>query len=258
MYNQKAWDFYLFVHYHFMRPHVKFKLNKSLDKKMAFDFLGAKHGGIDFSIGITGVHPELKNIEKIKGDKRRKKIISDYFDLFYKKHHLYLKNRTTKFNKEWVKVENQFIGEVRKIFKNYPFPNGKYIGYVSIIDCNPRFLNNKTFQVFYFHPHGVRYVTAHEMLHFIFYDYATRRYHKLFKKLDTNQGIFWDLAEIFNAIILHMPNFIKIHGVKKRVIYPEHSKYIHKLESIWKKYRDIDKFIPAAYRIIVQKQSGNI
>lgn len=239
-----TWDFL------FMKPKIKFKLNKTLDKKMAFEFLNIKQGGVDFSRGIIDVHPELKIIKEIKDDKQKKKLINRHFDFFYKKHITYLKNQTVRFNKEWIKSEIKFFNKTKKIFKNNPWPKGKYIGYLSIIDCNPRFLKDKTFQIFYFHPQGIIYVTMHELLHFIFYEYAIKKHYKTFKKLNTETGIFWDLAEIFNAIILSLPEFIKLHKQKNIFSYPQHKKYLPKLKKLWQETKDIDEWLIEGYKFL--------
>lgn len=233
-----------------MNPKVKFELNKTLDKRMALEFLGMEQGGTDFSRGIINVHPELKKLKETKSETERRRSISGYFDAFYKEHDTYLKSRVREFQKEWGEVEKGFLKEVNKIFKGHPFPKGKYVGYLSITDCNPRFLEDKTFQIFYQHPDGASYVTAHELLHFIFYDYAVKRHSELFKGANTEKGIFWNAAEIFNSVILHTPNFTKIHGLKKRRVYPNHKNHMPKLAAIWQKSQDIDELITATYDLL--------
>jgi hypothetical protein len=217
-----------------MPPHVRYKINKQLDAKMALVFWGWKTGGIDFTNNIIGVHPELK-ILKNKSKILQKKIINSYFDAFYKKHTKYLKGQIKKTQSGWNKVEKRYFKEVTKIFRNHSFPKGKYWGYLSILNCNPRFLNNKTFQFFYYRPQWAIFVTAHELLHFIFYDYCLKKYPKIFKRLNPNCGLFWDLAEIFNTIILTRKEFEKIHQVKGVVSYPKHKKIVKKIE---RKYQD--------------------
>jgi hypothetical protein len=71
---------------------IKFRLNKELDKKMCFKFLGVQDSGVDFSTGIIPVHPELKAIQKIKNNKEKKKKISEYFDWFYNKYQKIIEN----------------------------------------------------------------------------------------------------------------------------------------------------------------------
>lgn len=228
---------------------TSYKLNKTLDKKMALEFLNIKAGGVDFSNGIIGVHPELKGINK-KKKSEQEKIIDLHFDNFYKDHNHYLNKRIKEFQTDWDKVEKKYFQEVSKIFKNHSWSQGKYVGYLSIIDCNPRFLNDKTFQVFYFHPEGSVAVTAHELLHFIFYDYCLEKHAKMFKKLNPNNGIFWDLAEIFNAIVLSQPEFVKIHKIKKQRNYPAHKKDIPILKRMWNKEKDIDKWIIKSFEYL--------
>lgn len=237
-----------------MKLRVKFKLNKALDKKMAMAFLDFKQGGVDFSNGIINIHPELKILIKNINIKEKQKISNAYFDKFYKKHNDYLKEQTIKFSAGWRVIENEFMHEVDMIFKGHRFPSGKYIGYLSIINCNPRFLDNKTFQIFYLHPQGVRYVTMHELLHFIFYDYAIKKFPKIFKKANTERGVFWDLAEIFNVIILSSLEFKKIYGQKTVLPYHEHKKYITNLTALWKKRQDIDEWLSRSYKYLMAKK----
>jgi len=187
-----------------------------------------------------------------KGEKG--KVINKHFDEFYKKHSGYLNKKALEFSEEWKKIEATFIASTNKLFNGYRFPKGQYIGYLSIIDCNPRFLRNKTFQIFYSHPFGVKYATSHELLHFIFYDYAIKKYPEIFKKLDTESGIFWDLAEIFNAVALSLPQFIKLHGQKKIICYPEHKKYLPKLKKLWRETQNIDKWLIKAYKYLQKKR----
>lgn len=233
-----------------MKVKIKFQLNKTLDKRMAIGFLYSKQGGINFSRNVVNVHPELYDVLKLKNASARKALINEHFDYFYTKHEQYLNKKVIQFTKEWRVVEKKFFSVANKIFKNHPWPKGKYIGYISIIDCNPRFLNNKTFQIFYFNPLGVKYVTAHEMLHFIFYDYTLKKYPQVFKKLNPNSGIYWDLAELFNVVILPSPPFVKIHGIKKVINYPAHTKYLPKMIELWKQSKDVNEWIIKAFDIL--------
>ena len=50
-------------------PKVKFKINKELDKKTAWQFLNVKEAGIDFGKSILVVHPELSKMNTLKNKK---------------------------------------------------------------------------------------------------------------------------------------------------------------------------------------------
>jgi len=195
-------------------PHVQFKLNKKLDEWT----------GKEFGIGSPS------------------KVSSFYAK--YQKDIVAFRNDT---QIEWGEVSKYFFELTKNIFSGCRWPEGKYLGYVSVFNCNPRFLSDKTFQVFYKHSAGPVYVTAHEMLHFIFYKYAIENHSNLFKNKDTENGIFWDVAEICNVVLLHDESFVKVHGVKKIICYPEHKKYISKLRKKWEINKDIDQLIISIY-----------
>jgi len=231
-----------------MELKIKFQLNKELDKQMAYVFLSrsSKKGGVDFSKSITHFHPELEKAKR-ESDEERKKIIDIYFDKYYKEHLEELEKKVIEAEKQWEKTEEKFIEQVNKIFKNPGLPNGKYIGYVSVINCNPRFLDNKTFQFFYKHGSGSNMIAAHEILHFFFYDYAIKKYPSIFGELDTNKGIFWNLAELFNYVILSLPEFIEIHGDKNTKGYPDHEQHIDYMKKLWNNKPDIDNWLLEAH-----------
>lgn len=228
-----------------MNPYLKFKLNKNLDKKTCFDFLNLKYAGIDFGKGIILFHPKLKNIKKIKSAVTKKKEISDYINIFYNLHKDELRKTLGFFKKEWSKVEDKFFQEVDLIFNNLPWPNGKYICYLSIFNCNSRFLADKTFQVFYENKKEVKRIIAHELLHFIFFHYLNKKF-KVRMSLEKK----WIISEVFNTIVLNQKNFIKIISPTKELGYPEHRKYLKILSKEWIKNKDISTWLNRANKIV--------
>jgi hypothetical protein len=98
-------------------------------------------------------------------------------------------------NNIWRKKENRYVAVTEDFFGGFRFTKGKYIAYASIIDCNPRFLDSKTFQFFYKKSVSAAvYVITHELLHFIFFDFVEKRLKKEIKHLSEDQ--LWDLSEI--------------------------------------------------------------
>jgi len=81
------------------------------------------------------------------------------------------------------------------------------------------------------------------MLHFIFYHYALENHLDKFQDMDTKQGLFWDMGEIFNAIILNLPEFKELHQHDNIHIYPQHKKHLPKLKELWFKTEDIDNWL---------------
>ncbi len=202
-------------------PNLKFQLNKHLDKKMCAYFLGHKKAGIDFGGGITKLYPQLTH-----------QAISKFVDNYYQEHEAKLEAILETFKNLWQGCKKDFYHQVTKIFKDHPWPEGKYICYLSIFDCNPRFLKNKTFQVFFQHPQGICSVAAHEMLHFMFYDYVEKGFPEAAAKIGKDK--LWEVSEIFNVLVL-----------PDSKPYPNHIKLIPKYEKTWKTAKDIDQFLRA-------------
>lgn len=234
-----------------MNLKIKFELNKELDKQMVFNFgtRSISAGGVDFAEGIFYVHPELRKIVG-KDIGEQKQIISDYIDNFYKIHEKELGDSLIEMNKNWQGDEDRFNEQVDILFKNPEIPAGKYIGSLSVINCNPRFLQDKTFQVFYKHPAGSNYIAAHEVLHFFFYDYASKKHPDIFANLDTNSGTYWDLAELFDVVVMSSPNFISENYSKNTRPYPAHQKYFDSVKEIWDKNPDIDNWVVESYKYL--------
>lgn len=237
-----------------MELKVRFKLNKQLDIRVALEFLHIQSAGVDFSYGVTEPHPEL---ERARGKTREEQgnILRDYFDGFYEKQRELLKSSLLRIRQDWLKDEVEYRECVSVIFKKPKLPPGRYLGYLSIVNCNPRFLDDKTFQVFYKHPKSTNYVVAHELLHFFFYDYATRCYPDLFRGLDPNRGAFWDLAEIFNVVVMGDGNFVSGRYAEWADPYPAHGVYIEAMRRIWEKNPEVDIWIPEAYAQIRDRQN---
>lgn len=225
---------------------IKFELNKELDKEMALVFLKGKSkvGGIDFSLGVINPHPAL---EKLKETEE----INKYFDNYYSEHGIELINANNKAQEDWRSVEGNFFDVVKSIFVNPPVPEGKYVAYLSIINCNPRFLDNKTFQVYWKHRNGTNMVVAHEVLHFFFYDYAETKHPDLFRGLEKNTGLFWVLAEVFNDVVLSLPELVAVHGQTTFYSYPAHKKYSEHMGKIWEENPDIDEWLLKGYDYLV-------
>ena len=222
-------------------PKPKFKLDSKFDFEIAWDFYNnPKYAGIDFwGKGALQYHDELKIIEK----KQQKKVfLSNYVGSIYKQHKNEFEHKRKEIEILYKKEEQQFFCETEKIFKNHPWPKGKYIAYLSIFDFCPRFLDDKTFFVFmYDNDEGTLFTIFHEMLHFIFYDYCLVKHPKIFKNQDTEKGLFWGIAEIFNAVVQQTPSFSKLHGSINDIGYPELKLKFKEAKKAWT--GDVDNWI---------------
>lgn len=223
-------------------PRLKFRLNQKLDTEMALDFYNNPvRAGYDFWQSAVELHDDLAVLKKYKN---KKVFITKYLDKLYIEHSDEFEIRTKKIEKIYRKKEKQFFKTTNLIFKKHPWPKGKYICYPSVFSFGPRFLKDKTLQVFLYDTDNlILFTIFHEMTHFIFYDYAFKKYPETLRRLDPDKGVFWTLAEIFNSIMHTTQPFIRLHGKINKPYYPEHKKYLPTLKRHWQKDKDIDKWL---------------
>ena len=185
---------------------LRFYLNKKLDKRMAEEFLNVRGGGIDFGEGIIKSHPQLRAVKSLENIIQRKMAIRVYSDSYYQTHRTAILRKLESVKSAWRKREQKYIATTENFFGGFQFLKGKYIAYASIINCNPRFLEPKTFQFFYKkHLADAIYTIAHELLHFIFFNFIEKKFRKEVECLSEDQ--LWDLSEIFNVIVLKSPRY---------------------------------------------------
>lgn len=228
---------------------LRFSLNKKLDERMAVQFLNVRGGGIDFGDGIVKTHPHLKPVKLLKDAKQKEKAVHLYFNNYYLPNKTAMLRKMESAQKAWSKKEQDFITTTEDFFRGSRFPRGKYIAYASIINCNPRFLESKTFQFFYKKPlAGIVYTIAHELLHFIFFDFVEKRLKNETKHLSEDQ--LWDISEIFNIVVLKSPRYRHIINQKFVIPYPDHRRYIRQFERVYKKSQNAEEFIRHGIAII--------
>lgn len=207
----------------------------------------------ELKIGFYNPYPELKKIiENTNDNKKRDEKINDFVQEIYKKNLEEIEKGVKKTRKQWEEVKIPFSKKVSSIFSGYFWSKNEYLGYSTVWGTYPRFLEKKEFTFPYSHKKDkyALFVIMHEMLHFIFYDYAISKYPKIFKKMDKNRGLFWDLAEIFNVVILFLPDFIKLHGqsdILEGSLHPKHQKHLSYFKELWSDSNEVDKWILDGY-----------
>ena len=220
---------------------------------MAEEFLNIRGGGIDFGEGIVKSHPQLRSVKLLKNITQREKAISVYFDNYYQTHRTPILRKLESVRSAWRKQEKEYITITEDFFGGFRFPKGKYVAYTSIINCNPRFLESKTFQFFYKKPLAdAIYTIAHELLHFIFFDFVGKKFKQETKHLSEDQ--LWDLSEIFNVVVLRSPRYRYIINQKFVIPYPDHQHYIRQFQKVYKISQNAEEFIRHGISIISAKK----
>ncbi len=223
---------------------VKFDLNKDLDIQILPEFLKVSGGGIDFSQSIYKYHPNLKSISK-----EDFVLLKEFVEVFYRDHLKELQSKVNLFQTEWNYIENRFIKECENIFNDNSLRSHEYKGYLSILPCNPRFLDKNMFQIFHLENSSLG-VTSHELLHFLFYSYTSNKLSTITKGLNPNDGIWWDVSEIFNNTVLSSTEFVNILGSNKEVPYPNHLKYLQRSKELFDIKKDIETYIKDLFKLI--------
>ena len=214
-------------------PKLKFLISQSQELKTFSNFLKEsqmQNNDRERDWAFFRPHPSLKILKRtILSSRQRKVIIQNYISSFYGKNVNEIRKDTVFIKYGWGKLEKSFYQSVDKIFRHYPWPKGKYIVYPTIWGMYSRNIREKTFQFPYKH-YQKNYpfvVIAHEMLHFIFYNYFFKHYPRYRKgKYDL---FVWHISEIFNVIIQNSPPWLKIFNTHVQT-YPEHRKIIEQLQ----------------------------
>lgn len=231
-------------------PKLQFSSNHELDQQMAWVFFqDPLIGGENFwETRVLTLHPDLK---RISGENDPQMSLSVWIEDEYRKKNDWITLRCAQTSQAWSATQAKFEQATKGVFGDFPWPNGSYHAYGSLFGFCPRFLDEKTFQVCLFDSTDARlFVVAHEMLHFIFYAYAQKTFPELFASLDTESGVFWDLAEIFNAIMHQTEAFVDIHGVIEQLGYPAHQEAIVDLTKLWSARPQMEVWLPKAYNYL--------
>jgi hypothetical protein len=214
-------------------PKVKFVISKKKELETFLAFLNESKywdNKREMNWAFYKPHPKLKILkQKNLSSLEKKSIVVRYINFYYKGNLEKIKKGVLKTKKDWQSKEKHFFNLVDEIFKNHSWPKGKYIAYPTIWGMYPRYLKDKTFQFPYHHKkeNFIPVVIAHEMLHFIFYNYFFKNYPH-YKKREYDFFV-WHISEIFNVIIQNSPPWLKIFNTHVQT-YPEHRKIIKQLQ----------------------------
>lgn len=211
---------------------MKIELNKQLDKEVYLAFYNGIVGGVDFGKKIRNDHPDIT-----------KENHNAYIDDFYLTHNYELLEIQKATELCFAEIKSVLFSELHKYFdRDYSQTN--YICYLSIFDCNPRYIENKTFQVYYRRPYHLRKeVIAHELTHFAFYDFCREL------GIEDSKSL-WELSEIFNVIFLNLPAIQKTIGAEELLFYPDLKDKLETIKHIWTKQPDTKKFITDSLRYL--------
>ena len=225
-------------------PKINLKIDIKEDIDNCISFIKRERKGIKREFLLWFLPDDFKYIlNKNFSEKERNKIIREYTKHIYKIKKDEIGKGFEKAKKDWQKVEKEYFQLVDKVFKNHPWPKGNYRGIVSIWHMYPRYIKHKIFFFPYKHkiPKYSNKVIAHEMLHFIFFDYIKREYNlEEFSEIKNRPNDYvWQVSEVFNDV---MENWKPYYGLfkDKPCSYPDTEQMFKKMKKQWQKKQDID------------------
>lgn len=212
---------------------ISIELNKKIDYKVYKNFCNLKFAGADFGAIIKQDHPLIST-----------KNADQYIEDFYNENRTILEQSCNDLMLILDEKQELFFDALKTIFKT-DFRGNSYKGYLSIFDCNPRFVEAKEFQVFFMRSiENKLSVVFHEVLHFAFFDYCEANFAEKIKGLDKNTGKLWELSEIFNVILLNTPQLVGLIGREEKLFYPQLTEQLEQAKIVWDRVNgDLGKFI---------------
>lgn len=204
---------------------MEIALNEALDKEVYRDFHETIIGGANFGEKILKDHPKINLVNH-----------EEYIDEYYQTHKTDLDKTVIETEKRYKDIKTPLFAELNRYF-GQDFSKENYTCFLSIFDCNPRYLDTKTFQVFYKRSYDLRKeVIAHELTHFAFYDFCFALGLKESSEL-------WELSEIFNVIFLNLPAIQKVIGMEELLFYPALKEKLTKIKTLFAKNLTAEEFI---------------
>lgn len=225
-------------------PEVRFVLDQKFDRDIAHSFLNERIGKYDFGYDrIIKLHPQFSVWRKLPPTKRRQ-LIKTASAALYEQNVQPITQALSVMQKIWDKISRDYFQEMEKIFGSLTFYKPRIIeAKLSIFQCGVIDKNLAAFQIWYGVSHDaaeVRRHVAHELTHFFYYTYLrTHGYSKLTQD--------WDLAEIFNRIVLNQPSLLHLTK-KKDMGYSFHTRKVPRYRKIWEESTGVEQFLQTLTR----------
>lgn len=191
-----------------------------------------------------------RNLSETSKEKTIKAYVKDKF----RSRKIEIDKNTEEIKKGWRLVEKKYFDLISKIFKKHPWPNGKYIGFASVFDMYPRDVKEKTF---YFSGLQKKLnfnlaTIAHEMLHFMFFDYLKINYgiDEDSELKNKNPAYIWNISEVFNLIIETWKPYKAVFKTSGKPYDIAHARMLPKMRKLWKEKKDIDYLLSHYFECI--------
>lgn len=197
-------------------------------------------------------HPKIKVLKQIQDRKKKRIFLEQYVTEYYQTHQNWIIKGVQKAETSWNKIQNKFFSLTDELFKNHPWPKDGYQAFVTIWGIFPRDIKRKTFQFPYRGKYlkGVEGIIAHEMLHFLFYDYLYKHFPQ-YKNPKLAYSL-WILSEAFNEAIMKESKWRKTFPLQGRP-YQETVLVRKEIRNLRRKKKSPKEILEQLIPFVVQK-----
>lgn len=224
-----------------MHPKIKFIIDKDRDSQTLETLVAESRCGDPSIIGLAffNHYPELEKYIKSRedGDFYVENInsVKNFINQEYEKNIDLMKVNMESREKAWENKKEKYFKLVDDLFEDKYWPKGKYIAYSTIWGIYPKFLDEKSFQipVIRMDDNYAVSVIAHEMLHFIFYEYFLKNYQDY--NMEDNSFFIWNVSEAFNEVVQNHPRWLK-EFINGSDVYGGREMVVKRLQKIY--YQD--------------------
>jgi len=244
-------------------PKVKFthiSLSKEVDWMHGFLFQNEWGWGKY----IIRKHSKIKKVFSFKTEAEQIKFLRNYTIQFKKDNQKLIEKNKIKYQKEWQKIEEDFLIILSEIMQiNWPQNRKTIKAMISINPICPRFLNDWSFSIFYNYKkisHAME-VIMHESCHFLYFEKWKKLYPKVNNKKFESPYIEWHLSELVAPIILNDQRIKKILR-QKAIFYEEHKKIkinnktaLEYFTELYNKSKNFEQFLNKSYKAIKKNKN---
>lgn len=171
----------------------------------------------DWSSRIYWGYPRLKNkLQNVKDKKKRKEIEYNFFKEVFLFKKPKLKRKKEYFQKEWNKINDKIMFVLSEVVEQeWPKKDRKIFAGVSLNPICPRYIKQRTFDIFYRdNSKRMKSTAIHEILHFIYFEKWKKVFPKTKEKEFDAPHLVWQLSEMVPKIILSDKKVQKVFRYK--------------------------------------------
>lgn len=204
-------------------PVVKFK---SIPLHTEIDWI---HGFLfqnkwDWGKYIIKKHPSLLQIKSLSKEGEQVTFLRRYITQYRKEHKEDMMRNKVAYQKHWQAIENDYFITISEIM-GIKWPHWSIKAMLSINPICPRFLEDRSFSLFYDYPKvsNAMETIMHESCHFLYFEKWKQLYPQMNHKKFEAPYIEWHLSEIVAPIILNDHRIQRLLH-QKAFFYKEHKR----------------------------------